>query len=625
MDGNLNRSWLQILAAVILASYLYAFFEWVFFISQPSYSSGTTNPLISISVFLFSGLTIAGVFTGLVILLYLLFILIPLQNLRAALTFLAKLLLAFLLACLLLLLIDNFTYTLFNIGIVTSTGVFRAVYTVVFLVLIYLIYRRVTPYVGPVSEAVYRRRRWRLITAIILLLLSLLSVFTTNLGDQPVKADTTPNLAQKPNILIIGSDGLDASNLSPYGYERDTTPNLAAFAVEALVAENAYSNSLSSAGSVISLLSSKLPTTTRVLYPPDILTGQNALEHLPGILKEEGYRNVEITMPFYIDAFSMNMQQGFDIVNNRSIENYPILYTGWRIGGDYPFYFITITIERISSRLKHILFIETMENPYAEVTTGLGTMMTDRERTDQLISLLRTSTDPLFIHLQFIGTHGPYYYPEERYYATAPSQVEPDDDDFYDDAIRDFDRNFGEVLQTLEERGMKENTIIAFYSDHSRKKTVNRIPWMIRFPNADHAGTISQNVQNLDFAPTLLDYLNMPIPAWMEGMSMLERSIPPDRPIFVSSVAIDKLVEHPMWIYLDNTKVGPPFYQFGYQSMIVCNQVYEVDLNANSWTTFTIPNHTSPCDPAALPTMEQAKVAMINHLAEQGFDITSVV
>lgn len=623
-NQNKNRSWLQILAAVILSSYLYAFFEWLFFITQPSYTAVSSNPLISISVFLFSGLIIAGLFASVIIILYVLYLLIPHKPLRTALLFTAKLTLAFLLACLLLLLLDNFTYTLFNFGIVTSSGFSRAAYTLAFLGLIYAAFRWTTPYVAPVSQAIYNRRKWRLMTAISLLLVSLLSVLTTNMGDQPVKAEVTPNLSEKPNILIIGSDGLDSANLSAYGYERDTTPNLAAFAEEALVAENAFSNSLSSAGSVMSILTSKLPTTTRVIHPPDILTGQDALEHLPGMLKQEGYRSVEIAMPHFIDAYSMNLQQGFDIVNNRSIENYPILYSGWRIGGDYPFYFITITVERISSRLQHILFIKTMGNPYEEVTTGLGTMMTDRERADQLLSLIRNSSDPLFAHVHFIGTHGPYYYPEERVFAQEPVQDIPEDTDFYDDSVLEFDRYFGEIITALEEQGILDNTIVVVYSDHSKPKTIRRIPWMIRFPNGEHSGTLSQNVQNLDFAPTILDYLDMPIPTWMEGSSVLD-PVPQTRPIFVSSIAVDRLVDHPMWNYVDASKAEPPFYQFGYQSMIVCDRVYEVDLNANLWTTYNVPDHTAPCDPASLPSLDEAKIEMIDHLAEKGFDVSSMV
>lgn len=621
-----QRVWFLIFAAVILSAYLYAFLEWLFFITQPSYTVISTNLWIKLSVFLFSGLVIAMAFGAVIAVLFLLYLLVPAAKFRSILLFAARLVLAFLLACLSLLLIDNFTYTLFKTGIITSRGLIRLAYGVLFLALIAVIAYKIYPHFNKITKSGYRKRKWQIYTAYILLLLSLVSVLTSNLDNEPVVVEeSSVALTNRPNILLIGSDGLGAQYMSVYGYQRDTTPNLEAFAREALVAENAYSNGTSSPSSITSMLTGKLPTTTRAVHPPDILTGQDALEHLPGILKDQGYRNIEIAMPYFIDAYAMNMQHSFDIVNNRSIENYPILYSGWRIGGDYPFTFISITIERIATRLEHILFIKAMGNPYAAVTTGLEFIMSDHDRADQAISLLQTSSDPLFIHLHFTGTHGPYYYPEQTYFSKSTEQAKPFDPDLYDDSTREFDRYFGEIVNALENLGIKENTIIIIYSDHGKDKAIERLPWLIRFPNGEHAGTIKENVQNLDFAPTLLDYLNLPIPAWMEGSSVLSSPPPQERPIFVSSVAQEKVIYGKLWNYLDTANIKPPFYQFGAQELIVCNQVYEVNLNTNTWSTFTIPGHTAPCDPITLPTLDQARIIISEHLAKNGFDVRSIV
>jgi len=51
----------------------------------------------------------------------------------------------------------------------------------------------------------------------------------------------------------------------------------------------------------------KLPTTLRLYYPPEILMGKNAYEHLPGILHQHGYENLDISMRQFVDAFDLNM------------------------------------------------------------------------------------------------------------------------------------------------------------------------------------------------------------------------------------------------------------------------------------------------------------------------------
>lgn len=625
LDPSGQRIWISIFTATFLAAYLYAFLEWLFFITQPSYMVTSTNLWIKLSLFLFSGLVLAMAFDAVVAALFFFYLIIPIPKIQSFLLFAGRLVLSFILACLSLLLIDNFTYTLFNIGIINSAGVVRLAYGILFLALIAVMAYKSHPYFNKISKLSYNRRKWQTYTVLFLLILSLASVLTSYLGNEPAPVKTSTSPIDRPNILLIGSDGLNAANLSVYDYERETTPNLKAFASEALVARNGFSNSTSSASSITSMLTGKLPATTRVMLPPDILTGSDALEHLPGILKNEGYTNFEIGIPHYIDAYTMNMQNGFDIVNSRSITNYPILYAGWSIGGDYPFYFITITIERISSRLKHILFIKTMDNPYQEVTTGLGVGMTDRDRTDQIISFLESGMNPLFIHIHYDATHGPWFYPSEPHFSNSQAQTSPSDIDFYDDSILEFDRYFGEILSELEDLGIKENTIIIVYSDHAQNKEIGRLPWMIRFPEGQYAGVIHENVQNLDFAPTILDYMNIPIPAWMEGQSVLSTDLDAYRPIFVSSLAIDQLISDPLWVTLDMEKVKPPFYQFGTEKMIICNHYYELNLVDLTWSEGVIADHTAPCDPSTLPSLDEARSIIVEHLREKGFDVTSIV
>ena len=108
--------------------------------------------------------------------------------------------------------------------------------------------------------------------------------------------------AGRPNILLLGSDGLNMNRTSLDGYERDTTPFLARFARQALVFENAFPNGASTASSTTSMLTGRLPAENGVIYPPDIARGDAVYQHLPGLLRRLGYRTGQISIRWYADS-----------------------------------------------------------------------------------------------------------------------------------------------------------------------------------------------------------------------------------------------------------------------------------------------------------------------------------
>ncbi|CAA9210888.1 MAG: Choline-sulfatase [uncultured Chloroflexi bacterium] len=100
-----------------------------------------------------------------------------------------------------------------------------------------------------------------------------------------------------------------------------------------------------------------------------------------------------------------------------------------------------------------------------------------------------------------------------------------------------IDRKVGELIQTLKERGLWENTVIFFSSDHGdmlcEKSMVQkrifydpscRIPLIARFPHDQYAGTVvTEPVNLIDLLPTFLDLAGVPteerLP--MDGQSLM--------------------------------------------------------------------------------------------------------
>ena len=101
--------------------------------------------------------------------------------------------------------------------------------------------------------------------------------------------------------------------------------------------------------------------------------------------------------------------------------------------------------------------------------------------------------------------------------------------------IRSVDNNVGRLLAWLEENGELENTIIVYTSDQGfylgehgwfdkrfMYEESFRTPLIIRWPGTVEAGGArSAIVQNVDFAPTILDVAGAEIPADMHGKSMV--------------------------------------------------------------------------------------------------------
>jgi len=100
--------------------------------------------------------------------------------------------------------------------------------------------------------------------------------------------------------------------------------------------------------------------------------------------------------------------------------------------------------------------------------------------------------------------------------------------------IHSMDRNIGRVLDYLDESGLTENTIVVYTSDQGfyigehgwfdkryMYEESMRTPLMVRYPSGIRAGqTVTEMVQNIDYAPTLLDFAGIPVPADIQGISL---------------------------------------------------------------------------------------------------------
>lgn len=131
--------------------------------------------------------------------------------------------------------------------------------------------------------------------------------------------------------------------------------------------------------------------------------------------------------------------------------------------------------------------------------------------------------------------HDPEKVPIPPYHPRTP-EVQHDWAQYYD-RIQQMDEQVGALLRQLDEAGLRENTIVFYYSDHGgvlgRSKRFMyesglHIPLIIRFPEkyrhlapGDPGSTTDRIVTFVDFAPTILSLAGIAPPEYMQGTAFL--------------------------------------------------------------------------------------------------------
>ncbi|MBW2495435.1 MAG: sulfatase-like hydrolase/transferase, partial [Deltaproteobacteria bacterium] len=408
---------------------------------------------------------------------------------------------------------------------------------------------------------------------------------------------------------------IDANRTSVYGYERDTTPFLRARMKDARVFENAFTNSPSTRPSLASMFTGKLPSTNRLLGISGILQGEHAYQHLPGILRNLGYQSMDITYHFVGASFDYNLRNSFDVSDSRTIR-----WQKFSLPGSLSVVFANAefmtseVVDRIRERLLHAFLIEKMVDEFEELTHQKKEFFrasADDLRLSSLYDFIETADEPFLVHAHFMGTHGPKFDIERPHFSAGVEQTDKWMEDFYDDSILQFDGYLKEMFRRLEEKGRLGNSIIAINTDHAmgpgHSRTHARLPFLIFFPNHAHSGRVRSNVQLLDLAPTLLDYLQIDKPRWMEGDSVLREEPERLRPI------------HSFYSARGDEEPGNPIYE---ADVVICNRLYSVHFPTRRVGQRPIEGHTDPCDDRELPKRDEVQQLVLDHLVSRGFDLS---
>ena len=333
---------------------------------------------------------------------------------------------------------------------------------------------------------------------------------------------------EAPNVIVLLADTLRADHLGHQGYARATSPGIDALAAESVVFERHTAHASRTGPSVATLITGLHQRSHGVVNPLTHFDAKGTLGDaqltLAEILSENGYTCAGFTA-------NTNVSERFGFA--QGYQHYELLR--WR--------------------------------PADEINRAALAWL-DRWQ----------GSTPLCLYVHYVDPHSPYEAPAEFVkefvapdYAGALTgnhrqldkvvagaiEVDPADVEqlraLYDAEIRFLDEQLAKLLGELERRGLLENAVVVFLSDHGEEihdhgsmlhgytlfEEQLRIPLLIRAPGVSPR-RVARLSRQIDVLPTILELLDIPRPEGVQGESMLpwmrgEASPGPEPPVFAEA------------------------------------------------------------------------------------------
>lgn len=331
------------------------------------------------------------------------------------------------------------------------------------------------------------------------------------------QVDSTP-----PNFIIFFTDDLGYNDLSCYGAEKIKTPNIDQMADEGIKFTSFYAQSLCGPSRAALLTGSypirvAEPENSKGLHPklhPKEIT-------IAEVLKTEGYRTGCFgKWHAGENDGQMPLDQGFDYFFGTP------KYNGH-----------TKLIEQSSFRCQILRNRDTVST----INTVEEMAQLTKLNTQEAISFIKENKeDPFFVYLAQNMPHVPLGASKDFRGRSAGG--------FYGDVIEELDWSMGEIMKTLKEEGLDENTFVIFTSDNGpwiEKKIGNhggsayplrgaksqtwegglKVPCIMRWPGKIESGLVNDELlTTMDFFPTFSELADVKLPSdlTLDGKSFTE-------------------------------------------------------------------------------------------------------
>lgn len=357
-------------------------------------------------------------------------------------------------------------------------------------------------------------------------LLSLLPLMISN----PKGAD----LAEKestPNIVIIFMDDMGYGDPECYGGFPYHTPNINALASQGMRFTNYYCAQAVCSASRAGLLTGCYPNRVGLygaLFPDSKIALNNDEETIAELLKQKGYAtgmagkwHLGQKEPF------LPLQNGFDEYIGLPYSNdmWPVDFDGKPVNEQHnKFRFPSLPLIEGNKKIKEV---KTLDDQ-AQLTS----LYTDRA----VAFIKKNKTKPFFFYLAHTMPHIPIA-ASEKFRGRSKSGL-------FGDVMEEIDWSVGEVMRTLDENNLSNNTLVIFTSDNGPWLNFGnhagssggfregkgtawegglRVPCIMRWKNKIAAGSVCNNmVAALDILPTIVSVCKAKKPARkIDGVEIL--------------------------------------------------------------------------------------------------------
>ena len=257
------------------------------------------------------------------------------------------------------------------------------------------------------------------------------------------------SFGQKPNIVYIFADDLGYGDLSCYGAKDINTPNIDQIAKEGIKFTEFYSASSVCSPSRAALLTGRYPQRMGIntVFFSESFTGIPDKEiTIPEILKEKGYATGIVGKWHLGHHYQyLPLQQGFD-------EYFGIPY---------------------SNDMESVVYMRGNEVESYKVKQQYITKTYTKEAQK---FITKNKDNSFFLYIAHSMPHVPLYASEE-FIGTSKRGL-------YGDVVQELDWSVGQILKSLREHGILENTLIVFSSDNG--------PWLAMKEDGGSAGDLRE-------------------------------------------------------------------------------------------------------------------------------------
>ncbi len=333
---------------------------------------------------------------------------------------------------------------------------------------------------------------------------------------------------RRPDILLITIDTLRPDRVGVYGSRLGLTPNIDGLARGALVFDRAYAVAPITGPSLSSAFTSHYPHETKItdnglLIPTGVVT-------LAELLRRDGYETAAVVSnPVLCDP--QRFDAGFDTYDDalpesekyrneptrRAQKTTDAVLARWRSRGAKPMF----------------LWVHYMDphGPY--------------EAPDAFVEKATRLTDPADITLPLSPSNrGRGGIPQYQYLEGCRSSR-----DYlvrHNAAVASLDSELGRLFADPAIARLRQRGLICFTADHGESlgehdtwfahgenvyEEMIRVPWIVAGRAVVVGGRRPDVVSLIDLAPSILDYVGLPVPSGFRGLPVLRRPGPADRVI----------------------------------------------------------------------------------------------